>query len=464
MQATAVARFWPKIDSMIDGYVPISARATGIAQIPFSQKISSWIAEYRRGGVRGNRVLKMPYREPEHITTPWKWLQHHGKVEMGKKPEVYQPPLWWDFDEDAYSVPPNEACQTKESEYASVPPKKRQRELPASPDININIHEVGTSSSKGTNISGSNVTVNNFGNFSQPKHKIGMTEIFDDSDESDEDNAYAYLGSKPKGGLPSKKAMGKAKPRSPASQVAGPSKKKRKVVPSDSSDESDAHMEKQPKKGHPVVATPVQKKGGGTKDKKQSDTTTDKPTKTAMDKPTEKANTNKKGTNTDKQKPAKSKAALMREMKLLKTTMLKDNTTLYIPASFFKDYKAPAVGYWTGMIQSNVPRGRPTQIRVKVDEELPFFVEATDAVKWLERPTEKEGETAEARAPSPMMSSDPSLPSTSDLEEEDEGESSPGQQIDRHPRGNKANVINEAEVGLMHDEHSTQLSIAHACL
>lgn len=430
MQATAVARFWPKIDTLPDAYIPACERAVGPAQLPFSQKISSWVAEYRRGGIRGNRVLRMPYREQEHLTTPWKWLQHHGKVKMEDKPLNYAQPVWW--EDDQQDAAPKDTQQPTASESSSGPPKKKQRkpQFPPSPEININASvsaSGGPKDSAPQNVSGSNITVHN--NFFNPsggsmRNNIGMTEFENDEDESEDDD-YAFLVPKHKplsksthtnkeqqgppststkkmaNGLPPKEAPPTAVYSATiAAEKTKTAKPPRKNVVPDSSDEEGAHI--QPK------------------DKQK--TTDNKTKKTSTTDPTTNTSVVDQGKGSQVKESQTKKTAEEKKIKHLKTTLLLKQTPLFIPATAFEGYEVPSVGYWTGFVETNAPRGRPTQIKVKVPGEQAFFVEVDTAIKWIEKPKDRCATEPQAtnttEKPQTPLSSEPSLPSTSDLAED----------------------------------------------
>lgn len=424
-QATAVPRFWSRIDTLIDAYAPPTERATGVAQLPFSTKLTYWIAEHRRGGVRGNRILRMPYREEKHLTTPWKWLQHHGKVKMDEKPDVYVPPLWLEesFKETAGPMECPQASGGSES--CHIPPKKRTRQpqFPPSPDMDSS-SPIGSSATTQpaqptqSNVNGSNVTVNNFCNFSSVKNNIGITE-FETRDDDSDDN-FAYLGKQKQGGKkktshppnvntakkpvdaatqqpkpkPSVLDSVQGQPRTTNTSTQQANKEASNIVV-DSSDEEGAHLDSANMKESSVTQ------------------------------PKKKKKVEKKTTEGDEKAKARLHKANEKRMKLLKTTtMLKKDTKLYIPGNFFADFESPAEGFWRGHVETNAPRGRPTQVKVKVANEPAFFAEVDDAIKWLEQPTKEDAAKA-AEAVSDPLSSEPSLPSTSELadDESDAGDS-----------------------------------------
>lgn len=101
---------------LLHRYSPPHKRAPGTAQIKFSKKISEWIGQFRRGGVKG-KVVKIRYKDEEHVTTPWKELLRYGKVEMlPVKEGDSMTPVWADKPRQA------DACTTP----SSSPPPPRQ--------------------------------------------------------------------------------------------------------------------------------------------------------------------------------------------------------------------------------------------------------------------------------------------------------------------------------------------------
>lgn len=80
---------------MLNEFAPVEHRQKGSPQLEFSTKINSWIGKFRRGGLQG-KVITIPYREEDHMTTPLKHLRSYNKIKLGDAPEgsPIRPPIW----------------------------------------------------------------------------------------------------------------------------------------------------------------------------------------------------------------------------------------------------------------------------------------------------------------------------------------------------------------------------------